>query len=106
MSKVTPPFVVVESETVKVKVVVPALPSSCDTSLTESVTLGVGTLHELSVVAVLRGLAAAAAKSVELLSVSVQPAAARMSALVVEGAGAFPVPPVVAPASLQFAVVP
>src|ERR1044072_936757 len=37
MSKVTPPWVEEESETVKVKEVVPALPSSCDTSLMESV---------------------------------------------------------------------
>jgi len=46
------------------------------------------------------GVGDAAAKSVLLLSVSVQPLPARMSAVVVLGAGAF------APPSLQFAVAP
>ncbi len=57
-------------------------------SVTPGVGVGVGTLHELSAVAVLRGLGVVAVKSVELLSVSVQPAPARTSAVVVEGAGA------------------
>ncbi len=41
-----------------------------------------------AVVAVLRGVGATAVKSVELLSVSVQPFPPRLSAVVVEGAGA------------------
>jgi len=49
---------------------------------------------------VLRGLGAPAAKSVELLSVSVAPSATRSTAVVFDGAGVGPVP------SKQFAVAP
>ena len=107
--KLTPPACAGELRlTVKTKLVVPASPSACVTSLMESEGVGVGVgegvgvgvpLHALNAVEVLRGFGVVAVKSVELLSVSVQPPAARMSAVVVEGAGAFAV-------SEQFAVAP
>src|SRR5690349_12985168 len=98
MSKVTPPGPAgADRLTVKVKLVVPAFPSFSETSLI--VRLG-SVLHGFRAVALLRGLGAAALKSDPLLSVSVQPFAARTSAVVVLGAGAL------APPSLQLAVVP
>src|SRR5436305_1981111 len=98
MSKVTPPAGAgAERLAVKVKVVVPALPSLSVTSLI--VRLGRG-LQEFSADELLRGVGAAAVKSAELLSVSAQPFAPRRSAVVVLGAGAF------APPSLQLAVAP
>ena len=73
MSNVTPPGPAGnERDTVKLNDVVPALPSLALTSLTESAGVDVP-VHGFSVVAVLRGVGSAAAKSVELLSVSVQP---------------------------------
>jgi hypothetical protein len=60
--------------------------------------------HGASVVAVLRGIAATAVKSALLRSVSVHPAPARTSIVVVLGAGAFWA--VFVPLSLQVAVVP
>src|SRR5690242_14079088 len=99
MSNVTPPGPAgAERLTVKTKLVVPALPSFRETSFT--VRLGRPPPHGARAVALLRGLAAAAAKSAELLSVSVQPPAARKTAFAVLGAGVF------APPSLQLAVVP
>src|SRR4051812_38357113 len=99
MSKVTPPAPAgAERLTVKVKLVVPAFPSFKETSLI--VRLGRTGPQGFSGLAELRGFGAPAVKSPELLSVSVQPLAARRSAVVVLGAGAF------APPSLQLAVVP
>src|SRR5205814_578467 len=56
--------------------------------------------HGFAAVALLRGLGAPVAKSVELLSVSVQPPEPRSTAVVLLGAGVGPAP------SKQFAVVP
>src|SRR5690242_1010367 len=99
MLKVTPPAPAAEERlTVKVNEVVPALPSASVTSLIER--LGCPPPPQtFKAVAVLRGFGALAVKSVELLSVSVQPFMALISAVVVEGAGALAV-------SLQLAVVP
>ena len=86
MSKVTPPAPAgAERLTVKSNDVVPALPSLSETSLTERlIPVGQG----LAAVAVLRGVGAPAVKSVELLSVSVQPPAALKAAVVFESVGA------------------
>jgi hypothetical protein len=90
MSNVTPPGPAgLERLTVKVKVVVPALSSAFETSLTESV-IPVG--QKLRGEIVLRGAGAPAAKSAALLSVSVQPLLARKSAAVAEMVGAAPEP--------------
>jgi len=61
--------------------------------------VGEGVGQEFVADAVLRGVGAAAAKSVELLSVSTQPPPFRISAMVVLGAGATAV-------SKQLAVLP
>ena len=75
ISKLTPPAPAgAERLTVKVNAVVPVLPSATETSLM----LSVGSAPQgAAAVAELRGTAAAAAKSFALLSVSVQPFAAR-----------------------------
>src|SRR4051794_2134027 len=92
MSNMTPPAgAVAERLTVNVKVVVPALPSLWETSLTLRLTVAGG---------VLRGFGAPAVKSRALLSVSVAPLPARRSALAFDGAGAAATP------SKQLAVVP
>src|SRR5688500_10866375 len=86
MSKVTPPGPAgAERLTWNVKVVAP-LVSTCETSVT--VRFGSGALHGASGVDVFRGAGVAAAKSVLLLSVSVQPFAPRKIASVVLVAGA------------------
>src|SRR4051794_1275273 len=91
MSNVTPPGpAAAERLTVKVNEVVPALPSFCETSLMERA--GVVVVQKCSGDSVLRGAAAAAAKSVALLSMSVQPSLPRKIAFVVLGAGARPAP--------------
>src|SRR5262245_8478503 len=90
MSNVTPPAPAgLERLTLNVNVVVPALPSACETSLIER--LGV-VEHECRAVAVFRGATADAVKSAALLSVSVQPAPARKSEFVALIVGAGPVP--------------
>lgn len=86
MSNVTPPAGAgMLSETVKVKVVPPEVPSAWETSLMER--RGVELPPQgLTEVTVLRGVGRAAVKSARLLPVSVQPAVLRMTALVLEGA--------------------
>ena len=97
ISKVTPPVGAGALKvTVKVKGVMPLLPSLAVTLL--MVRLGSGE-QELVAVALLRGLGEPVAKFVLFASVSVQPFAARSTARVLLGAGAS------AP-SKQFAVVP
>src|SRR5690349_15107039 len=90
MSNVTPPaFAGPERPTVKLKVVVPELPSVWETSLTVRV---MPVAHTFGVVARFRGVGAAAAKSAALLSVSVHPPSARKSDWVVLMVGAGPEP--------------
>src|SRR5262245_51573148 len=84
MSKVTSPGAGEDRLTVKVKLVVPELPSFCETSPTDRETV----LQECSADAVFRGAGAPAAKSLALLSVSVQPWLARWAEVVFESVGA------------------
>ena len=98
MSNVTPPGPAGALRlTVKLKTVPPALASFRETSLIVRL---VGAAHDCADVAELRGLGAAAEKSVLFSFVSVQPLLARSTAVVVLGAGVFAVP------SRQFAVAP
>src|SRR3954454_21860325 len=90
MSNVTPPAPAgLERLTVNEKVVVPELPSLCDTSLIERLA---GAAHVFGGEARLRGLGTAAPKSAALLSVSVQPSFARKSDVVAPIVGAGPEP--------------
>src|SRR5215471_10163281 len=99
ISKVTPLAPAgAERLTVKVKVVVPELPSFMETSLT--VRLGSELEHGPSGDDVLPGAGAPAIKSEALLSVSVHPLPARSVAVVLESVAAPPLP------SKQLAVAP
>src|SRR4051812_41027611 len=92
MLKVTPPGPAgALKETVKVKEVVPALPSLRETSLMVRVMPPHGAKPGAPV-AVLRGLGVPAVKSLALLSVSVQPAEPRIAAVVALMVGVGPVP--------------
>jgi hypothetical protein len=86
MSKLTPPApAAAERLTVNVKVVAPALPSLCETSLIERV---VPDGHVVVAEELFRGAGATAAKSALLTSVSEHPAAPRSAAVEFESAGA------------------
>src|SRR5262245_11101996 len=87
MSNVTPPApAALVRLTVNVNVVVPELPSLCDTSLIDSA--GVPPEQPWTGDAPLRGAGATTAKSIALLSVSAQPLPRRSAAVVFEVAGA------------------